>query len=375
MIKLTRIEGLLSSLKDVMVVLAAVLYVYMLAVPFAIIALIIQFDTTQVSDWFPYEVFGYKMFFLTMFDYILGTNEQNVPKRFERTIGRLFAFRLLVLVSAGLGGLFVLYSCVVFSTYDHFGIVGLAGLALLLGRLSAIVCIVYAHELIHSLRRAERLIGGLMLCMVCYPSFKIEHVHHHHRYAATDQDGSSARRNESLYQFWIRAIPTNLRHSMQLSLSGDIPSDFGKAPELPVWFLVIAIIVLVIYALGGFTAVGIFLAQSAIAILHLEAINYVQHYGLERRRRDDGSYEPVTEEHSWNTLFWNEQFSFINLGRHSDHHLYQARPFQLLRVSENAPKLPIPLNLAIYLAMIPPLWERLVHPRLDVLNRKLAPDG
>ncbi len=60
----------------------------------------------------------------------------------------------------------------------------------------------------------------------------------------------------------------------------------------------------------------------------LEIINYVEHYGLHRRKGEDGRYERTNHTHSWNSNFVFTNLVLFHLQRHSDHHAFAKRPIR-----------------------------------------------
>ena len=106
---------------------------------------------------------------------------------------------------------------------------------------------------------------------------------------------------------------------------------------------------------GSWGALG-FLSQSLVAIVLLEIVNYIEHYGLQRKQLPNGRYEPVTEAHSWNSPALLTNLLLFQLQRHSDHHLYARRSYQLLQHRENAPQLPYGYGAMVVLALLPPVW-------------------
>src|SRR5207244_1182171 len=107
-----------------------------------------------------------------------------------------------------------------------------------------------------------------------------------------------------------------------------------------------------------------FLLQSVVAIVFLETINYIEHYGLERRLVRPGVYERVTPLHSWNSAHRLTNALLFNLQRHSDHHVWPARPYYLLRHHPESLQLPTGYAGMALLAMVPPLWRRVMNPRV-----------
>jgi alkane 1-monooxygenase len=114
---------------------------------------------------------------------------------------------------------------------------------------------------------------------------------------------------------------------------------------------------------GGPRSLAFFLAQGVIAAATLEVINYVEHYGLERRLIAPGRYERVTHRHSWNAPQRYTNWLLFNLQRHSDHHAVARRRYQVLRHHDDSPQLPAGYATMFVLALVPPLWRRVMNPR------------
>jgi alkane 1-monooxygenase len=112
--------------------------------------------------------------------------------------------------------------------------------------------------------------------------------------------------------------------------------------------------------------------QAFAAICLLEIVNYVEHYGLERRKRANGRYEPVQPHHSWNSNHRMTNFLLINLQRHSDHHYQPSRRFPVLQAysEDDAPQLPYGYPLMVLAALVPPLWFSIMNPRLVAWHTK-----
>ena len=131
-----------------------------------------------------------------------------------------------------------------------------------------------------------------------------------------------------------------------------------------------AVLLVVLYAAifsaTGVLGVAFFAVQSLVAFASLEIVNYIEHYGLSRTRKPDGRYETVRPAHSWNTGFRMSNWLLINLARHSDHHAVASRRFQILRAYDeaDAPVLPFGYATMYLLALAPPLWFRVMQPRL-----------
>jgi len=200
--------------------------------------------------------------------------------------------------------------------------------------------IVTAHELSHRRKRWERNLGRLLLCTVLYEHFFTEHVRGHHARVGTPEDPATARFGESYEAFFRRTVPGQFRSAWRLELVrlGDPEMGLfdrrmlrnrivhGLALE---WGLALAIL-----SAFGVAAFFAFLLQALSAVRLLEAVNYFEHWGLTRR-----GPRPSPED-SWDTHSWFTYYALIGLTRHADHHSAATRPYQRLRVREEAPLLP-----------------------------------
>lgn len=129
------------------------------------------------------------------------------------------------------------------------------------------------------------------------------------------------------------------------------------------------------FGLGGWSGVGLFAFQAFVAVWQLELTNYVEHYGLTRRHLGEGRYEPVGPQHSWDSTHRVSNLLLINLQRHADHHLHPMRRFPLLQSHDDlSPQLPTGYPPMTALAMVPPLWRRLMNPRVRAWRRQHYPD-
>lgn len=304
---------------------------------------------------------------IPLVDLLVGTDRIN-PSRDEEAALRQDRFYSTLLVACipvqiatlGVGAYLVAHA--------PLGLLGLIGWTLSFGIASSVLAITTGHELIHRSGRGLRSGGGILLATVGYGSFKIEHVLGHHVHVATPNDPSTARRGDNAYAFVARAFRTNIARAYQLERAqaerrGQVlrwyrSETFGWA-VLTVVFLALAT------AIGGALGAGFFVGQAVVAIALLEVINFVEHYGLERRSVGTrGGYEPTTPAHSWNSNYLVSNLVLFQLQRHSDHHANAARPYQILRSLEVSPQLPAGYPTMVLLALVPPLYRTVMEPRL-----------
>jgi alkane 1-monooxygenase len=236
-----------------------------------------------------------------------------------------------------------------------------------LGFAGGIIGITVAHELSHARSAWDRRLAEALMTLCSYPHFCIEHVHGHHRNVGTPGDPATARAGENLYAFLLRCVPGGVRSAWRLE------ARRLRLRRLPAWsvrnrMFRYAVSLAGLYALvgWGFGLPGVFFfaAQGLVSVFLLEAVNYVQHYGLMRRPAGPGRYEPVRPWHSWNFGHRLSNWLLFNLGRHSDHHCRARSPYHALRDCGDAPQLPAGYFAMVVLALFPPLWQAVMGPRL-----------
>lgn len=235
------------------------------------------------------------------------------------------------------------------------------------------VGITYAHELIHSPAAWERRLGRLLLGSVGYAHFEIEHLAGHHVHVGTPKDAVSARYAEGFWRFLPRAVIGTARSAWEIAGRRRAP---GRAHAAWGWLAHIAAWAALAGLIGGWAGIGFWALQAAVAVLQLEAVNYVEHYGLTRKRLGNGRYEPQRARHSWNAGQRMTNLLLINLQLHSDHHARPDRRFPELRSlpEAEAPQLPFGYPLMVLIAMAPPLWFRLMNPRVKAWRKRHYPE-
>lgn len=265
------------------------------------------------------------------------------------------------------------------SRADHLSVLENIVLFFGVGVITGTVGINYSHELMHRKSRMERWLGDILLAMVLYSHFRSEHLLVHHRYVGTPRDPVTARFNEGFLHFYPRVLRQSLTSSFKAEKARlarkDLPWSDLSNPFLRYWALQGAMLLLALI-LGGWAGLGLFLIQAGTAIWQLELVNYVEHYGLTRKHLGGGKYEHVLPQHSWNAAQRASNWLLINLQRHSDHHYKPDRRFPLLQnySTAQAPQLPFGYPVMTIAAMIPPLWRRMMNPRVRRWRQMYYPE-
>jgi alkane 1-monooxygenase len=301
-------------------------------------------------------------------DHCIGLDTRNPDPQQEQQLDRQWVYRVLTLLCLPLYLVLLGWSLHVF-VHGGLSLVGQLGWLLAQGVVGGVLAINVAHELIHKSTRLESVSGGLLLACVGYGGFKVEHVRGHHVHVSTPADASSAERGITVYRFVARAIPSNTRNAFALEAARlaqrGLSAWHWRNEVLQLGMLSLVLLLACVWLAGP--AGGLFFAgQGIIAIISLEIINYIEHYGLERRRLADGRYERTTHLHSWNSGFLLTNLLLFQLQRHSDHHAFAKRRYQILRHHPDSPQLPSGYAGMFVLALLPPLWFRVMDKRLPV---------
>jgi alkane 1-monooxygenase len=255
------------------------------------------------------------------------------------------------------------------------------GLALTMGMVGGIA-INTAHELGHKRASSEKWLSRVALAQTGYGHFFIEHNRGHHVKVATPEDPASSRLGESFWAFLPRTVIGSLRSSWGIEtarLDRLGQSHWGIHNDiLTAWAMTIGLFAGLGIAFGP-VVLPYLLAQAVVGFSLLEVVNYLEHYGLRRQKREDGRYERCLPAHSWNSNNVASNVLLYHLQRHSDHHANPTRRYQALRHVDEAPQLPTGYAGMIVLAWFPPLWRRVMDPILldhyegDVTRANIQP--
>lgn len=316
----------------------------------------------RIFWWFgPFMIFG----IFPVLDRLFGEDATNPP---DSAMSRLESDRFYMWVNllylpmqyAALITGTALLARTSMSTIDRVGFAATIGVVGGIG-------IAAAHEMGHRRDWAEVLLAKITLAQTGYGHFVAEHNRGHHVRVATPEDPASARLGESFYRFLPRTILGGMRSCWRLEKTRLARS--GKGPLTPrndivqAW-LVTAVLFAALTAAFGTVVLPYLLLQAVIGFCMLEVVNYLEHYGLLRQKAASGRYERCRPEHSWNSNRVASNVLLYNLQRHSDHHANPGRRYQMLRHFEEAPQLPSGYATMILLAVVPPLWRRVMDPRV-----------
>ena len=216
-----------------------------------------------------------------------------------------------------------------------------------------------AHELGHRQNKFEQFLSKTLLLPALYQHFFIEHNRGHHKNVATLIDPATSRLGENLYAFWWRSVKGSYLDAWEIEaerLHREGKSWFSIENEMLRFQFIQLAYLGVIWTAFGTPSVIFAILAAIIGFLLLETVNYIEHYGLQRKMLENGRYEPVLPHHSWNSDHELGRIFLYELTRHSDHHYKATRKYQVLRHFEESPQLPFGYPMCMLLSLVPPLW-------------------
>ena len=328
-----------------------------------VLAVVLATRTGVGLFWFWGPVFAFVL--VPLADVLIGDDPSNPPEEIAAALQADPWYRWIVLAYLPAQYAVLAWSLWYAATHDV-GWVGLVGLGSTLGVVTG-VGINAAHELGHKREDLEHWASKVALAPTLYGHFFVEHNWGHHKRVATREDPASSRMGESYYRYWPRTVVGSLRSAWGIERArlrrkgAAVLSNHNRV--LHAWALSVAVWGVAV-ALGGPRLLVVLAVQALVGFSLLEAVNYVEHYGLLRQKDAHGRDERVTPKHSWNNNHVVTNLLLYQLQRHSDHHENPARRFVALRHVDDAPQLPAGYAAMILLALVPPLWRRVMDPRL-----------
>jgi len=311
---------------------------------------------------------------IPLLDLLIGVDQRNPTPEETEALSHKLSFRLVTIIYVPVQvGLLIRGADLV--THAHLAPLEWFGMILSVGIMSGGIGITIAHELSHKKNLLEQTLGKILLLSASYMHFYIEHNLGHHVHVCTPKDPATALFGESFYRFYPRTVLGSFRSAWKIELGRLQRAGYATQSwrNQMLWF--IALPILFAGALGlafSWKAILFFFAQSFVGFSLLELVNYLEHYGLERRELAPGRYEKVTIMHAWNAAHRVTNYFLFKLQCHADHHVHPVRRYQTLRTFDASPQLPAGYPAMILLALVPPLWRKVMNPRVQAVRQKLA---
>jgi alkane 1-monooxygenase len=301
-------------------------------------------------------------------DWVLGEDPSSPPAAIVSQLEQDLYYRRLTYIVVPLHFISLIGAAAYAATQDlsAWAILGLAAVA----GVTSGLAINTGHELGHKNSQLEKLLAKIVLAVPAYGHFTIDHNQGHHRNVSTPDDPASARMGESIYKFALRESPGALREAWGFE------RDRLARRARPVWhsnnqilqsYALTALLTIGLVGAFGWIVIPFLIVHNLVAWWQLTTANYIEHYGLLRRKDARGKFERCEPHHSWNSNHIYSNLVLLHLARHSDHHTHPTRRYQSLRHYDDLPTLPSGYFGAYLLAYIPTLWFRFMDKRLLAL--------
>lgn len=321
------------------------------------------------SGWLTYLPLIYAFGFIPLIEFIAPPKGMNLTE-LEREVvraDRLYDYLIYSMVPIQVGMLIWF----LFSVSEPLSNIDLGGRISAMGVLCGVFGINIAHELGHRPKKGEQQMAKLLLLTSLYMHFFIEHNRGHHKNVSTPEDPASARKWEVVCFFWVRSVLGCFIGAWQLEaqrLKRKKQRVFSFQNEMLSFQLIQAALLLSLGLVFSWSVMFYFFLAALMGALLLETVNYIEHYGLSRKKVNEHRYENVSPQHSWNSNHTVGRLLLFELSRHSDHHHQAAKPYQELDHIDTAPQMPTGYPGMMLLALVPPLWFFVMHRRISSMK-------
>jgi alkane 1-monooxygenase len=305
-------------------------------------------------------------------DLIVGEDSYNPTPEEESQLRKNVWFRIHSVGYVPVYVATIFYVCAYIAAHPELTMVEFLGISTSVGIASGfgIGCI---HELCHRPSFIESYACRTVLCLSNYNHFWIEHLWGHHKRVATDEDPASSALNEPFWTFIWKCLFLSFKSACQIE--NQFQKNQGRGffcvqNRILTPYLISFAIDYYIYTTFGATALKFHLLQSFLTAFYTDNANYIEHYGLRRKRLSDrkdqfglyDDYERPGWMHSWNTGDRISNWMLFKIERHPDHHVNAGRPYQILRTYKESPTYPTGYAGMILLSWFPPLFFAVMNP-------------
>jgi alkane 1-monooxygenase len=323
------------------------------------------------TGWLTWSPMIYVWIIIPLVELLIKPDEKNMNAAEEEVAkkDKLYDFMLYFFVLIEFVALYIFLNSFQQAGLTSWDIVGrICTMGLLCGTFGINV----GHELGHRVNVFEENLAKASLLTSLYMHFFIEHNKGHHKNVATPQDPSSARYNEPVYLFYFRTIIFSYLSAWKIANTDlqkkGLPAVHWKNEMIQAHVIQLVFVALIFFSFGT-TVTLYFLGAAFMGILLLETVNYIEHYGLQRKQTTPGKYERAMPQHSWNSDHVLGRLMLFELSRHSDHHYLASRKYQILQHHNNTPQLPTGYPGSMLLSLVPPLWFYVMNRRIKKVEK------
>lgn len=312
--------------------------------------------------------------FIPILELVFKPNAKNFTKEEQLKLKNdsFFDFVLYAVVLVQVGFL-IFFLFIIQQSVSNFEFIGRI---LSFGVLCGIFGINVGHELGHRKNRFQQFLGEILLLTSLETHFLPYHNSGHHYNVATPKDPATARKGEWLFLFWFRSQIGSYLQAWEIEtkrLKNKSNHFFSFKNRMLNYTIAQLLLLSGIYYIFNFNTMLAFIGAALFGIIMLETVNYIEHYGLLRKINVNGKYERVLPQHSWNSNHLVGRTILFELSRHSDHHFKASKHYQLLDSTPNSLQMITGYPGMMLLALIPPLWFKIIHKQLEQFQRNLKP--
>ncbi|WP_288955804.1 alkane 1-monooxygenase [uncultured Polaribacter sp.] len=331
---------------------------------------VIAYISFTSKGWMTYIPIIFVFIFIPFLELFIKPNKNNFSKEEEKKEKENKLYTYLLYATLPIQILFLL---LFFESIQEPNLTNseITGRILAMGILCGVIGINVGHELGHRNNRVDEFIGEILLLTSLNTHFLPYHNAGHHFNVATSEDAATARKNEIIYLFWIRSHISSYIQAWKLEnkrMKNENRSWFHHQNRMIIYTFCNIILLGLIYLFYGQFVLFAFVATAITGIVLLETVNYIEHYGLLRNKKENGRYERVQRNHSWNSDHQVGQALLFNLSRHSDHHYNGAKHYQLLKSLPESPQMPTGYPGMMLLSLFPPLWFWVMNTKIKKLS-------
>ena len=330
---------------------------------FGLIVPVIVFISLYLNGWWSYFAPVFAFGLIPFLELILPQSEKNMTKEEEKVVKNQAFYDWIVYLNVPFQfGLLVYFLFII--SGGGLELYEIIGKTIAMGLACGVLGINVAHELGHRHKRSEQMMSKSLLLTSLYMHFFIEHNRGHHKNIATRLDPATSRHGEHLYAFFVRSVGGGYLSAWHLEnqrlRKAGVPV-LSWQNEMIRYQFIQGIFVAAIFLIFGWVAGLAFITAAVFGFLLLETVNYIEHYGLERKEIQDGVFEKTQPWHSWNSNHPLGRILLYELTRHSDHHFHAGRKYQVLRHFDESPQMPTGYPGMMLTALVPPLWFHIMH--------------
>ena len=231
--------------------------------------------------------------------------------------------------------------------------------------------IIFGHELAHT-KGFSFILSRLMMGLSGSSHFCYAHVYNHHLELAHQDDPATSPRGRSLYRhFWLSHMgQSKFLYKMEQVRLAKLGKSFISLDNRWIRGYLMSLPTMILFAwVGGPIGIACMFLIWTVSNFELEALNYMEHYGLIREKG-----QPIDYRHSWDNDNMFTAWFFIEIGRQGDHHDRGETQFwELDEVGSPNPGWGYFTELMI--ACVPPLWHSVYKKKLATWDRDFASEG